>query len=87
MLAMDIVSSLPPPLCAVSDNLSILQERPSPLSPSRTLSLPDFLSQLQEQGRLPEAQSRAAGEEEGVVEKCCEMYNSARHKDGVSKIR
>ena len=65
-------------LCAIGDF------RASPSIP-RTLTLIEFLSQLQQQGSLPEEEGHRAGERAGLVEQCYEMYNRARHKDGVSE--
>ena len=33
---------------------------------------------------LAEGEGQLSGESAGLVEQCCEMYNKARHKDGVS---
>ena len=78
------------PLSAVSNNLSVIRDQassnsaPSDSTP-RVLALPEFLSQLREQGSLPEEPSRGPGDDAGLVERCCEVYNAARHRDGVSK--
>jgi hypothetical protein len=56
----------------------------SPSSPSSLAALPEFLSQLQVQGSLAEGEGQSSAEGASLVDQCSDLYNRARHKDGVS---
>ena len=84
--------SFPPPLSlslslslpTVSNNHhAVLDLSASPSRPSSTLALPEFLSQLWVQGRLAEVEGQSAAERDSLVDQCSDLYNRARHKDGV----
>ena len=77
--------SFPPSTPSVSANLHVVLElSSSPSSPS-TLALPEFLSQLQVQGSLAEGEGQSAADGASLVDQCSDLYNRARHKDGVSQ--
>ena len=89
-LSLSLSPPLPPPLFliirfspfpTVSNNLHAVEDLPATSSPNKTLALPEFLLQLQQHGRLLEGEGQGAS----LVDQCCEMYNGARHKDGVSQ--
>ena len=72
------------PLPPVSSNLDVVVGlSSSPSSPS-TSALPEFLSQLQVQGSLAEGEGQRSAEGASLVDQCSDLYNRARHKDGVS---
>ena len=82
---MVMMSSPSPPPPSVSRNLHVvLGLSSSPSSPS-TPSLPEFLSQLQVQGSLAEGEGQSTAERASLVDQCSDLYNRARHKDGVSQ--
>ena len=71
-------------LSPVSSNLDVVVGlSSSPSSPS-TPALPEFLSQLQVQGSLAETEGQSSAEGASLVDQCSDLYNRARHKDGVS---
>ena len=72
------------PLPPVSSNLDVvIGLSSSPSSPS-TPAQPEFLSQLQVQGSLAEGEGQRSAEGASLVDQCSDLYNNARHKDGVS---
>ena len=78
------IFSLPFTLPPVSSNLDVVVGlSSSPSSPS-TPALPEFLSQLQVQVSLAEGEGQRSAEGASLVDQCSDLYNRARHKDGVS---
>ena len=62
---------------------AVLDLSASPSRRSSTLALPEFLSQLRVQGHLAEEGGQSATERASLVDQCSDLYNRARHKDGV----
>ena len=84
-MSLSIFSFSLPPLSTVSSNIHVvLKLSSSPSNPS-TVALSEFLSQLQVQGSLAEGEDQSAAERASLVNQCSDLYNRARHKDGVSK--
>ena len=76
---------LPHPPTVSNNHHAVLDLSASPSRPSSTLALPQFLSQLRVQGRLAEEGGQSATERASLVDQCSDLYNRARHKDGVSQ--